>query len=300
MATGVLSAACRAIALHFPILRTVFVPFDGGFVQVVTKDWVPEFVQLNSTTGDIAASSERIAREDWMDVEVKTGTRFARFMIILADDEPKRSRLVIRMSQALYDGISLGPLLQALSAAIEGRQLPPSGFFASFIRHSMSIRHEASRYWGQLLAGSSMTKIPSHSPADAVGKSTPYVVRENVNFQTLLPKGITAATFCTACWAAVIASTTQQTDIVFGRLVSGREATLSMITEPIAGPCLNVIPLRVRWSRNSEHGMFSPRELFTTIQQQQLDGMSFESTGLPQIITSCADWPADTTFGSVF
>lgn len=101
VATGVLSAACRAIALHFSILRTVIVPFDGGFVQIVTKDWVPEFVQVNSTIGDIAASTERIAGEYWMDVEVKTGTCFARFMIILADDEPKRSRLVIRMSHAL-------------------------------------------------------------------------------------------------------------------------------------------------------------------------------------------------------
>lgn len=73
-----------------------------------------------------------------------------------------------------------------------------------------------------------------------------------------------------------------------------------MITEPIAGPCLNVIPLRVTWPRNSEHGIFSPHEVFTTIQQQQLDRMSFESTGLPQIITSCADWPTDKIFGSVF
>jgi amino acid adenylation domain-containing protein len=297
--TDVLSTACRAIALHFPILRTAFVPFDGGFLQVVTKDWVPEFVQFSSRAEDIPATSERIAREDLMDVEIKAGTRFARFLIILADDEPKRSRLVIRMSHALYDGISLDTILQALSAAIEGRQLTPSGSFASFIQHSISIKNEASRYWGRLLAGSSMTKISSDSPADNVNKSTPYIVRKTVSLLAPLPKGITAATFFTACWAAVVAFTTQQTDIVFGRLVSGRGATLNIITEPVAGPCLNVIPLRVTWPRNSGHKLFSPHEVFATIQQQQLNGMPFESTGLSDI-TSCADWPANTTFGSVF
>lgn len=63
-------------------------------------------------------------------------------------------------------------------------------------------------------------------------------------------------------------------------LVSGRGATLSLITEPVAGPCLNVVPLRVTWPRNRGRKLFSSDEVFPTIQQQQLDGMPFESAGL--------------------
>ena len=300
VAIDTLSAACQAVAMHFPILRTVFVPSNGRFLQVVTKDWVPEFVHFNSTAGDIPTASERIAREDWQNANFKTGTRFSKFMLILADGKPKSARLVIRMSHSSYDGISLGLLLQAMSAAIEGRHLPPAGSFASFIQHSMSVRDEASRYWGQLLSGSSMTTINNEPPADDISRSTPYTIRRTVSWQTPLPKGITAATFCTACWAAVVASATQQADVVFGRLVSGRGATLGVITEPVAGPCLNVIPLRVTWPRNNEHTLFSPHEVFATIQQQQLDGMPFESTGLSQIIKSCRNWPANTAYGSVF
>ena len=300
VAMGAPSAACQAVAMHFPILRTVFVPFDDSFLQIVTKDWVSDFVQFNSTVEDIPAASERIARENWQNTEVKTGTRFSRFMLILGDDEPKSARLIIRMSHSLYDGISLGLLLQAMAAAIEERQLPPAGSFASFIQHSMSIRDEASQYWSQLLSGSSMTRISSEPTADDVGRSTPYTIRRTVSWQTPLPKGITAATFCTGCWAAVMASTTQQADIVFGRLVSGRGATLGVITEPVAGPCLNVVPLRVTWPRRNGETLFSPHEIFTAVQQQQIDGMPFESTGLSQIIPSCTDWPADTAYGSVF
>ncbi|KAH6708906.1 hypothetical protein BKA61DRAFT_696822 [Leptodontidium sp. MPI-SDFR-AT-0119] len=300
---GALSAACQAVAMHFPILRTVFVSYDGSFLQVVTKDWVPDFVQFNSTGEGIRAASERIAREDWQNTGCETGTRFARFMLILADDEPKNTRLFIRMSHSLYDGISLGPLLQAMSAAIEKRKLPPVGSFASFIQHSTSIRDEASRYWGQLLSGSSMTRISTAPRVDDIGRGIPYTIRRTVSWPTSLPNGITAATFCTACWAAVVASTTQQSDVVFGRLVSGRGATLGIIAEPVAGPCLNVVPLRVTWPGSNKHAndaSFSPHKVFTAIQQQQLDGMPFESTGLSHITSSCTNWPADTRYGSVF
>ncbi|KAI8633600.1 hypothetical protein F5Y19DRAFT_414203 [Xylariaceae sp. FL1651] len=296
-----LTAACRDVAMHFPILRTVFVPFDSSFLQVVTKDLVPSFTQFNSITEDIPTASERIAREDWENAECKSGSRFARFMLILADDEDKSARLIIRMSHALYDGISLDVLLEAMVAAIEGRQLPSIGSFASFVQHSMSIRDEASRYWGHLLSGSSMTKISSDPLVGDAESSSPYMIKRIMSRQMPLPEGVTAATFYTACWAAVIASMTQQADVVFGRLVSGRGAILGVITEPVAGPCLNVAPLRVVWPKNNNNASFSPHEVFTTIQQQQLDGMPFEATGLSQIVTSsCLNWPANVAYGSVF
>lgn len=299
----ILSAACQAIAMHFPILRTVFVPFESSFLQVVTKDWVPDFVQFNSTSESMLVVSERIAREDWQNAECEIGTRFARFMVIRTDEEPKKARLLIRMSHSLYDGISLGLLLQAISAAIEKRKLPLIGSFASFIQHSTSIRNEASQYWTKLLSGSSMTRFSTARRTDDVSRSTLYTIQKTVNWPTSLPNGITAATFCTACWAAVVASTTQQADVVFGRLVSGRGATLGVIAEPIAGSCVNVVPLRVTWPRPSpnQRASFSPHEVFATIQQQQLDGMPFESTGMSYITTSsCTDWPADTACDSVF
>ncbi|KAL5358103.1 hypothetical protein BJX96DRAFT_173136 [Aspergillus floccosus] len=296
---GAVSTACQAVAMHLPILRTVFVPYNGGFVQVVTKDWIPDFVWFRSTAGNLATTSERLAREDWLKPDVTTGTPFARFMLILADNESSTARLIIRMSHALYDGISLGLLQRAIVAALERRPLPSVGSFASFVQYSMSMRDDASRYWGKLLSGSSMTGIPRVPLADDVGGSTPYTIRRSVGWKTSLPDGITAATFCTACWAAVMAFTTQQADVVFGRLVSGRGPTLGVISEPVAGPCLNVVPLRVTWPPRKAGTLYSPHEVFAPIQQQQLDGLPFESTGLSQIITS-TDWPADAAFGSIF
>jgi len=294
-----LRAACLAVAMHFPILRTVFVPYGDSYLQVVTKDWAPEFVELSSTTEDVTAASKRFAREDWQTVKPTLGTRFVKFMLVLGDNEPQRARLLIRMSHALYDGTSLEPLLQAIAAAIDQRPLPAFGSFASFIQHSTSVKDEAFRYWRQLLSGSSLTKFPAETQLDDVNSSVPYMIKRAVRCPSSLPSGITAATFCTACWASVIASITQESDVVFGRLVTGRAATIDVITEPVAGPCLNVIPLRVSWATGEGEAAYSPLEVVDAVQQQQLDGMPFESTRLAQI-KKCIDWPASATYGSVF
>jgi hypothetical protein len=56
----------------------------------------------------------------------------------------------------------------------------------------------------------------------------------------------------------------------------------------------------VQWPPSNGRKLYSPHEVLATIQQQQLDGLPFESTGLSQIIRSCTNWPADAVFGSVF
>ncbi|KAI1814968.1 hypothetical protein GGS20DRAFT_374477 [Poronia punctata] len=300
VSVDLLRAACLGVAMHFPILRTVFVPYGDSYLQIVTKDWVPEMVELNSTTEDVTAASERFAREDWQAVKPTLGTRFVKFMLVLADNEPERARLLIRMSHALYDGTTLGPLLQAMAAAIDQRPLPAFGSFASFIQHSTSMKDEASRYWRQLLSGSSLTKLPAGTEPDDVKSSMPYMIkRRAVRCPSALPSGVTVATFCTACWAAVLASITRESDVVFGRLVTGRAATMDVIPEPVAGPCLNIIPLRVSWATGDEKATYSPLKVVDAVQQQQVDGMAFESTRLAQI-KGCMDWPASATWGSVF
>ncbi|KAJ9303269.1 hypothetical protein DTO271G3_643 [Paecilomyces variotii] len=296
--SATISTACRAIVRHFPILRTVFVPYNDQFLQVVTKNWDPELEDICVPCKAVAKASEKLARQDWLDSDLSSGTRLIHFMLIRANDKPGTSRLVIRMSHALYDGISLGPLMEALSAAIEKRELPPTRSFASFVDHSVNIREDSIQYWSSVLSNSVMTKMPTGCLTDDVCMSTPYIIKRTVGLQMPLPKGLTPATFYTACWATVIASVTRQRDVVFGRLVSGRGAALDIATESIVGPCLNVVPLRATWA--PDHHLCSPHKVFDAIQQQQLEGMPFESTSLSDIISSCTDWPKNTKYGSVF
>ncbi|GAP90069.2 putative nonribosomal peptide synthase [Rosellinia necatrix] len=296
-----LSAAWETVAMHFPILRTVFVPYNDTFYQVVTRDRVPDFVRIHVKDEHVSAASERLAREDWLAADCSNGSRLARVMLLVSDAEPENARLIIRMSHALYDGFTLGRLLEAIAAAIDGRQLPTVGSFASFIHQSTSTRPDASQYWGKLLSGSTMTTIPAGLPIIDSGRGTPYIIKKTAENQAPMPKGITAATVSTACWAAAVASVTQQADVVFGRLVSGRGSSLDANVESIAGPCLNVVPLRVAWpTKNKGHVPFPPYEVFASVQQQHLDGIPFESIGLSQIVSSCTDWPVGTTYGSIF
>ncbi|KAI4194390.1 MAG: hypothetical protein LQ350_007785 [Teloschistes chrysophthalmus] len=333
--TDAIRSACQTLSLHLPILRTVFVPFDDTFLQVVTKDWTPDFLALESGTAarDIPATAEETARRDWMNADLDLGTRFAHFTLLRAADEPGRARLTIRLSHALYDATSLDLVFGTLAAAMEQKTpLPAIGSFAAFIRHCSRIRDDASRHWRKVLSGSSswtetmtIPRSPGTNERGVVigegGSSTPYIVRLTAGPASPLPEAFTAATFYTACWAAVLASVTQNPAVVFGRLVSGRAAV--PMAEVVAGPCLNVVPVRAVWdhggsssdNETDHHGhnkqkkqhnicnkmektttppfpsLFPPEEILASVQQQQVDGLAYESVGATMM---------NAPYGSVF
>lgn len=74
--------------------------------------------------------------------------------------------------------------------------------------------------------------------------SQSYTICGSVKLKRLLPKGVTAATALTACWAAVVASYNRQNDVVFGRVVAGRAGSTNPNISNVVGPCLNIVPVR--------------------------------------------------------
>lgn len=74
-------------------------------------------------------------------------------------------------------------------------------------------------------------------------------------------------------------------DVGFGHVTSGRNATLDGI-EGIVGPCLNIIPVRVKVDLYS-----TTTELLRAVLDQQLAAMPYENMGFRQIIERCTTWP---------
>lgn len=58
----------------------------------------------------------------------------------------KKVRLIIRMSHAQYDGISLGPMMETLADAYQGLSLPRLESFASFVKYTIARREPDLRY----------------------------------------------------------------------------------------------------------------------------------------------------------
>ncbi|KAK7426676.1 hypothetical protein QQZ08_006854 [Neonectria magnoliae] len=81
-------------------------------------------------------------------------------------------------------------------------------------------------------------------------------------------------------------------DVVFGQVIHGRGLGIAH-EDRIVGPCLNIIPVRVRFS--------SPRDkhdLLAQVQQQHIQTMRVENLGLGAIAQNYTSWVPGTKFGS--
>lgn len=118
-------------------------------------------------------------------------------------------------------------------------------------------------------------------------------LKRDVKLNTLASKNITDATIIKAAWTVVLAQLSGRSDIVFGNLISGRNADISGV-ESIVGPCLNIIPVRIKLEPK-----WTGLDLLRRIQNQQVVGMPFESLGFREIVQHCTDWPEWTYFSSI-
>lgn len=295
-----LKRSCQVLTQHLPILRTVFIPHGTTFLQVVLDNMEPDIQELHCTDDDIQTASESLCRQDRQMADNHLGRQFTCFML-LSSAKQQKVRLIIRMSHAQYDGISLGPIMETLAAAYQGLSLQRFDSFALFVKYAVASRDLGLRYWQSILSNSFMTRL--HEPQAGLGPSgttnKPYELRGIVELVKCLPAGVTTATALTACWATVVASYTRKTDVVFGRLVSGRGGSSAPYIASFVGPCMNVVPLRVHYSEN-DLSLLCPSKVFGIIQQQQIEAMPFETTQLSDIVQHCTDWPAGTEFGSIF
>ena len=309
-----LEDACQSLPKHLPILRTIFVPFKDSFLQVIMKSLKLDVQIFEIGEENLSSAAESICRADLRSSELVAGATFTA-LIRVTSKEQRKSRLIIRLSHAHYDGLSLDPMMETLGAIYRRSSVPPNALpLTPFIKYKRDHRDAGLRYWSSLLSDSSMRRIAvngSASADDSAGPAThrsSFELEAKVSWNIDLPNGITAASALTACWAAALATHLQQKDVVFGRLVSGRALDAEINLEHIVGPCLNIVPIRAQWPHGQHHHHCSSprrsslqvREIFANIQRQHIEAIPHESVSLRDIIRHCTGWHPDTDFDSVF
>ncbi|KAL9607401.1 MAG: hypothetical protein Q9167_007685 [Letrouitia subvulpina] len=292
-----LDFACRSLPEFLPILRTVFIAHGESFLQVIIKSVDMEVQTFEIGAEDLSSAAERLCREDRQDGRMVLGRPFTRFFR-LESREQHKARLIIRLSHAQYDGISLDPMMRTMAALYGGKHVPCSLPLTPLIRHNLCQRDAGLRYWRRALKNSSMTSIPNELIPDGVAKA-PYELTAMLRWSHNLPHGVTVASLMTACWAAALASCTKQSDVAFGRLVSGRACDTTQDLKKVVGPCVNMIPVRAQWP-NHLSPRFDVTHVLTSIQRQHIEAIPFETVGLPEIVRHCTKWSVGTDFGSVF
>lgn len=279
-----LEARCRNVVAHFETMRAAF-PYasSGEMLQVVLRDIDINIARHQVPAGDDDEHYIRKLCSQGFRQDLSLSSPLTKFLIVKRRrGSPYCHSLIVRLSHAQYDGVSINMLCQALRDRLPEQR--PFSHYASFIKDAGATSHG---YWSTLLAGSSMTHLPPHhQPYNSVVR-----IRHRISFPCL--ENSTPATIFNAAWAMTLAKVCGVSDVVFGRVVAGRNAELDNI-HAVFGPCSNKVPLRVQLTRGMKI-----RDIIQTVQEQQaLPGVA-DSVSLQDIVKHCTDWPTNTTFGSV-
>lgn len=300
-----LEAACRSLVAHHPVLRTAFVAHARRVLQVVLKRSEPEFQRHKCAKWRQMHLAAELVKGD-RQVPARLGDRLVRFWFL---DGGRQGLLVMRISHAQYDGVSIPVLVDDLAALYEqgggeggALRLPVRPVFAEFAHAARKANEEgeAEEYWRNFLDGASMTNVISHKSPPYAHTKLKTVVREIPTPRLDDGHGgsTTFATLLKAAWALVLARAALSNDVVFGHLVSGRNMALpggQSDVDEVLGPCLNLIPVRVKLDGSTDTASALLRQVY----DQHLAAIPFETLGFPAIVERCTAWPLWTRFSTV-
>ncbi|QKX55515.1 uncharacterized protein TRUGW13939_02608 [Talaromyces rugulosus] len=294
-------AALQALVAHHDILRTVLLCHRGQVFQCVL-----ESVEVQIQTSLHVDNLETVAQA-WIDEDIRQPPTVDLPILrasIVTSSTNDHDCLILGLSHALYDGMSLPTIRDDWSLAYHGQQLISNGpsfvvYSQELIRQKKRESHEdrALQFWRKVLGGSTMTEIVHHSlPLYECPIDQTLSRKIAAPKQELSRHGFTFPTLLKSAWAVVLSRWSQRRDVVFGHLVSGRAGLDVPIDgiETIVGPCINLIPVRVNVDKSN-----TILGLLSSIHQQHLDSLPYETTGFRQIIRECTDWPNWARFSSI-
>ncbi|KAJ5893957.1 hypothetical protein N7495_005648 [Penicillium taxi] len=280
-----LREACLKVVDAFDILRTVFVCLNDQFYQVVLRKIRPSIFVYETDRG-LDEFTQTLQQRD-REYGPREGEQYVQFYVVKKKNSDQH-RIMIRLSHTQYDGVCLSKIMSAIKLGYEGSPLPPITPFASYLRQLPgTITPEHYNHWSRLLHGSQMTEVVQRKGTTMFQNIGAFTeIHKTIEIPPNALGNVTTATIMQAAWALTLAKLTASTDVVFGLTISGRNAIVPGI-ETTVGPCVNVIPVRVKFN-----DQWTALKLFSYLQDQQISNMPYESLGFREIIKQCTDWPA--------
>lgn len=272
---------CDELVKTHDILRTVFIEHDSKFFQVVVDKLVTPLVK-HQTDKDLKQYVKNLCTAE-IETDFLLGTSFARFYHV--QDADGQSCLILSLSHAQYDGVSLPMLLRDLETLYTGGKIPNPEPFSTYIAHTHDEKTQAKAvsYWRDTLSGSSLSVIKeSGQPTD---KSIFHTKEVDI---TQRPEEITTANLLTAAWALVLARRLQKPDVTFGSVTSGRTLDLAN-AENIQGPCYQITPVRVAFQQQ-----WTAMDLLRFVQKQSAESAAYDFLGFEKISKQCTQWSLDS------
>lgn len=284
--------ACNALVNRLEILRTVFMYARGRVWQVVLKDLPVVLTRVTAENDNFAELHDKI----WQITHNKSSFDHPAVSFTLAHISNAGYSLVIGVSHAQYDGLSVPLILRVLESAHSNTTPPATLPFSAYNMLQSNRRPSSSAYWKTLLKSSRLTQGLLRLAPGLPPKTQPHriEVSRRIELPAIIPKGFTVAVLANVAWALLLRTVTGDHDIVYVTLVSGRSTPVRGI-ESVVGPCISLVPVRLRFSR-----AWAASELARCVQTQFIALGQGDTMGIDDIREHCTDWPARPAFDSIF
>ncbi|KAL5084629.1 hypothetical protein Trisim1_011538 [Trichoderma cf. simile WF8] len=217
-----------------PILRTRIVQHSElGLLQVVVKESI-RWGQENNI--------DKYLQDD-LSLPMGLGQSLVRYAFI-NDGSSSQGQFAFTIHHALYDGWSLPRVLASVNQAYNGKTLSRNPGFNIFVKYLMENREDdIEAYWQAMFAScepQSFPTLPTSIREPKADSSADHMCALRLPAHS----HITLSSLVRAAWAIVHQQRTGSTDVVFGAILSGRNAPVADI-ENIIGPTIATVPVMV-------------------------------------------------------
>ncbi|KAJ9492309.1 hypothetical protein VN97_g923 [Penicillium thymicola] len=280
--------ACNDLVKTHDILRTIFIEHESSYLQVVLQDsHVP--VVMHQADKEIEQYVTELCTAD-IESNFELGSPFLKLFHVQGTDG--KHCLVLGLSHAQYDGVSLPRLLQDLETLYAGDKVVDFEPFATYMARVSDgrLQTQAVNYWGNLLKDSTLSVLDGA----AVQPTDKAIFHEKAVEEFQPVQEITTANVLTAAWALVLARRLGKPDVTFGTVTSGRMIDLANV-ENVVGPCYQLTPVRVKFE-----SQWTAMDLLRFVQKQSAESAAHDFLGFEKISKQCAQWsPEARSFDSI-
>lgn len=263
---------------HLDILRAVFVMHEDKILQVVPRKVATPLETFEVKEGEDLESFANSIFEPALQPPLRVGEIYTKFFLFHGAGHP--TRFAFRVSHGHFDGVSLVPILKCLAASLQGKEMPPVGNFAGYIRRVQEQEDKMLDHWRRVLRGS--------KPLDLAptGKRSKIISMTKVIDSPPSAPGFTPANLFLATCVQALARIRGTDDVVTTLTVSGRTMLPAALAE-VVGPCLNQVPLRVKLDAE-----WTFAHTLSATQKAQLAILPVEVSTVAPIWPTCArEWP---------
>jgi hypothetical protein len=292
-----LRSSCLQLIDTVPPLRTAYVFDEARLLQVILRAYEPDIpiIPVNDTTLE-KMTAEIIKRQ--MSRPPRLGRPFTE-MAIIEDLHSNRYRVVLRLTHAEYDAVSMTGIWQQLLSLYEKRPVRPRPTFASFLyTQREAINAQTYKYWRGLLHQSVMTPVSlstETTPPTTIGQY-PMKVEQlrpcTVQLNKTAFQGSTNAMLIKTAWALVLGKLSARQDVIFAETASTR-GTVDESLMDATGCCVSLLPVRAKFTPDS-----SIQDIVQSLGAQQVESLEHAQLGFREILHECTDWPTSTRFTS--